>query len=260
MTSTLTLGTRVDPIIFRRLLAACRRNAILIRHTSPWQPPAEDVRLQQIEPWSLRVHDGAVYLRAWSTSLQDVRNYRVADIEAALDLEGPPCAPRHPPPADPWADESPAFGIDYDRPNTAVIRLRGGVARWVARVIWHPGEQDVWLDNGELLERTVAYRSCREMARRLASLLDGIVGSAVGSWVGFAVGSAVGSWVGFVVGSEPVSAPLSSSSSSSSSAHAPRPSPNVIVRVKIQGESFIVGRLRPRRGALLSTPSIERGF
>jgi predicted DNA-binding transcriptional regulator YafY len=25
-----------------------------------------------------------------------------------------------------------------------------------------------------LLERTVAYRSCREMARRLASLLDGV--------------------------------------------------------------------------------------
>lgn len=46
----------------------------------------------------------------------------------------------------------PGFGIDYDRPNTAVIRLRGGVARWVQRIIWHPSESDVWIEEAELLE------------------------------------------------------------------------------------------------------------
>lgn len=125
---------------------------------------------QEIEPWELRVHDGAVYLRAWARGPAEARTFRLAHIEAVEDAEGS----RRPPPSDVWGDESPAFGIDRDRPGTAVIRLRGPVARWVAHVVWHPGEQDVWLEPDELLERTVAYRSCRELARRLASVLDGI--------------------------------------------------------------------------------------
>lgn len=125
---------------------------------------------QEIEPWELRVHDGAVYLRAWARGPAEARTFRLAHIEAVEDAEGS----RRPPPSDVWGDESPAFGIDRDRPGTAVIRLRGAVARWVARIVWHPDEKDIWIEPGELLERTVAYRSCREMARRLASVLDGV--------------------------------------------------------------------------------------
>lgn len=173
MTSSLTLGTRIDPEILRRLLAACRRKTVRIRYASPWQPVADDIPSHEIEPWALRVHDGAVYLRAWVIDLEQPRTFRLAHIESVDDVTTT-TASRQPIPADLWGEESPAFGIDRDRPGTAVIRLRGAVARWVARIVWHPDEKDIWIEPGELLERTVAYRSCREMARRLASVLDGV--------------------------------------------------------------------------------------
>jgi predicted DNA-binding transcriptional regulator YafY len=40
--------------------------------------------------------------------------------------------------------------------------------------VWHRRQKDVWIEEGELLERTFPYRSCRELARRLASYLDGV--------------------------------------------------------------------------------------
>ena len=68
-----------------------------------------------------------------------------------------------------------SFGIDEDRPDTAVLRIRGPLARWIAREKWHPNQVDTWLEPGELLERRVPYRSCRELARRLMTLGDALV-------------------------------------------------------------------------------------
>jgi predicted DNA-binding transcriptional regulator YafY len=123
MTSTLTLGTRSDPEILRRLHAACRRKVVRIRYASPWRPAVEAAAWQEIEPWALRVHDGAVYLRAWARGPAEARTFRLAHIEAVEDIKGS----RRSPPADVWGEESPAFGIDRDRPGVAVIRLRGPV-------------------------------------------------------------------------------------------------------------------------------------
>ena len=175
MKSTLTFGTRTDPYVMRRLHAACRRKTVRIRHASPWQPVADDVPWQEVEPWSLRLQDGALYMRAWVSASRMPKTFRLADVDDVDESEALTSASRQPPPEDPWADQTPGFGIDHDRPGTAVIRFRGGVARWVAPIVWDPSQTDVWLEHGELLERTIAYRSCREFARRLASLLDGII-------------------------------------------------------------------------------------
>lgn len=174
MTSTSTLASSIDLEILQRLHAACRRTAIRMRYGSPWKrgsnPP-----WQEIEPWAIRVMDGAVFLRAWSRARDGARTFRVAHIESVEDIADRKTAtPRHSPPADPWEEDYSGFGIDLDRPGVAVIRFRGAIARWIARVSWHPTEQDVWLEPDDLLERTIAYRSCRELARRLASVIDGI--------------------------------------------------------------------------------------
>ena len=42
-------------------------------------------------------------------------------------------------------------------------------------MIWHAEQQDVWLEPGELLERTIRYNSGREITRLLVTVLDGIV-------------------------------------------------------------------------------------
>ena len=177
MTSSLTLSTRIDPTILRQLVATCRRKPVRIRYSSPWHPPVDATTWHVIEPWALHLHEGAIYLRAWANGLAAPRTYRVAHLEALehVDEADAAATPRQTIPTDVWGDESPAYGIDRDRPGVAVIRMRGGVARWVARTIWHPDEQDAWLEPGELLERTFAYRSCRELARRLAMVIDGIV-------------------------------------------------------------------------------------
>lgn len=177
MTSSLTLGTRIDPRMLSDLGAACRRRRVRIRYASPWQDTTDAGTWLTIEPWALHMYDGAIYLRAWANAPQQARTYRLAHVEAveSVDEMQEPKTARRPIPTDVWGDEGPAFGIDRDRPGIAVIQMRGGLARWVARVVWHPEEQDVWLEPNELLERTVAYRSCRELARRLASVIDGVV-------------------------------------------------------------------------------------
>ena len=53
-------------------------------------------------------------------------------------------------------------------------RVRGGVARWIGNMVWDAGQEDRWIEPGELLERKVPYHSCRELARRLLSIVDGL--------------------------------------------------------------------------------------
>jgi hypothetical protein len=85
-------------------------------------------------------------------------------------------APREPVPAKNllWGSSDPGFGIDSDRPGVAVLKVRGGVARWIANMVWDPGQEDRWLEPNELLERKVPYHSAREFARRLLSIVDGL--------------------------------------------------------------------------------------
>jgi predicted DNA-binding transcriptional regulator YafY len=173
MTATLTLATPIDAGMLRTLMSACGRTVLKIRYVSPWKPVAQAERRYTIEPWAVRVHDGSAYVRAWARESHGPRTFRVAQIEEVASVQGEPTK-RRPPSAMIWGDEDPRFGIDHDRPGYAVIRLRGPVARWVARGHWHPEERDRWLVPGELLERKLSYRSCRELARRIASVIDGV--------------------------------------------------------------------------------------
>lgn len=174
LTSTLTLGTTAQPGVLRALLDACRRRALRISYVSPWKPAATPAAWIEVEPWAVRVHDGAAYLRAWRRDTASPRTYRIAHIDA---IE--PCPPDADPslvrvPTEIWGDGDPAYGIDHDRPGIAVVVLHGPVARWVHRVRWHPEQRDRWLVPNEVLERSVAYRSARELARRVASVFDGV--------------------------------------------------------------------------------------
>ncbi len=171
--ATLTLGTPVDPGVLRTLLAACRRQVVRIDYESPWRPADAARTVRVVEPWAVRVHDGAVYLRAWDRQARGTRTFRVAQIVAVELVDAARCGPV--PTANAiWAHADPGYGIDEDRPDVAVVRVRGAVARWLERIVWHPAQKDVWLEPRELLERRVAYRSCREMARRVASVIDGV--------------------------------------------------------------------------------------
>ena len=48
------------------------------------------------------------------------------------------------------------------------------MARWIGNMVWDAGQEDRWIEPGELLERKVPYHSCRELARRLLSIVDGL--------------------------------------------------------------------------------------
>jgi predicted DNA-binding transcriptional regulator YafY len=173
LVATLTTGSRTDPGVLSVLFGAVGKRVVQIRYASPWSRDGGS-RIHDIEPWQLRLHDGNMYLRAYSRTHKEPRSFRVAQIEGAEIVEG--LSPREavPAPEKIWGDHDPAFGIDEDRPGTAVLRIRAPVARWVHHNVWDPGQQDVWIEEGELLERRVAYRSCRELARRLLSLGDAL--------------------------------------------------------------------------------------
>jgi predicted DNA-binding transcriptional regulator YafY len=174
LVATLTTGSRSDPRVLSVLLGAVGKQVIEIRYVSPWSPDS-GARIYDIEPWQLRLHDGNMYLRAYSRSHREPRSFRVAQIDAAEPIAGLHSTEPVPPLDKIWGDHDPAFGIDEDRPNVAVIRIRAPTARWVHPNIWDPGQRDTWIEDGELLERRVAYRSCRELARRLLSLGDAVV-------------------------------------------------------------------------------------
>jgi predicted DNA-binding transcriptional regulator YafY len=161
----------LDPHLLSTLLRAVGRHVLRIDYRSPWR---EKEQYYDVEPWQLRFHDGSLYMRGYSRTTSGPRNYRVANVVSARIV--PEEQPREPVPApnEIWPGH-PAFGIDDDRPDTATIRIRGAIARWVARTVWHPEQKDTWIEKGELLERRVPYNSCREFARRLLTLGDGLV-------------------------------------------------------------------------------------
>ena len=175
LTATVTTGKPANLDLVTKIVHAIGKRPLKIRYKSPWADPDDAGREHEIEPWQLRIHDGALYLRAYSVTRQAPRSFRVAQIEHLLQL--PPRAPRAqiPPKPEIWGAADPAYGVDSDRPGVAIVRLRGAVARWAVMEQWHDEQEDTWIEDGQLLERRVAYRSCRELARRLASLGDGLV-------------------------------------------------------------------------------------
>jgi len=174
LTATVSMGKPADLTMVTKILHAIGSRPLKIRYKSPWSDPDTAAREHEIEPWQLRIHDGSLYLRAFSITRGAPRSFRVAQIESVRQL--PPRAARALVPRRDhvWGDDDPAFGVDSDRPGQATVILRGPVARWAAMEQWHPAQVDTWRTANERLERTVPFRSCRELARRLASLGDGL--------------------------------------------------------------------------------------
>lgn len=171
VTATVTTGTKMDSRLAGRLLQAVGSGVVRIEYDSPWSGTR---KTHDVEPWQLRMHDGVMYLRAFSRTTGDARVFRVAQIVNARVLPGQ--TPREPPPpkGNIWGSSDPGYGIDTDRPGVATLRVRGGVARWIANMVWDGGQEDRWIEPNELLERRVPYHSCRELARRLLSIVDGL--------------------------------------------------------------------------------------
>lgn len=167
---TQTTSVVRNPELMLLFLRAARRQVLRIRSVSAW---TDEARSHDFEPWQVWLHDGVPYVRGYSRTRRNARTFALANIESAEVVVGTRPGVRIP--DDPWSGDDPRFGMDNDRPGTAIVRLRGGVARWVASLRWHPHQRDEWIEPREILERTLDYRSCRELARRLVSLGDGLV-------------------------------------------------------------------------------------
>lgn len=158
------------PELMLVLLRAARRSVVRIRSVSAWTR-AESIH--EVEPWQVWIHDGVPYVRGFSRNRGAPRTFGLANVTSVEVVRAE--KPRAPVPTDPWAGEDPRAGVDADRPGHAVLRFTGPVARWVASMRWHPKQLDSWLTPDEELERRLPYRSCREMARRIVAVGDGLV-------------------------------------------------------------------------------------
>lgn len=172
MTASITSGMPASPEVVARLAKACGDGTVLeLVYYSPWH---DERKRHEVEPWQLRVHDGAMYLRAYSRSAEAPRTFKVIQIEQALMVAATSAAATRPPADEIWGSHD-GIGMDDDRPNTAVVRIGGPYARWIGKERWHPSQEDTWSSDGTVLERRVEYRSCREFARRLLSLGDALM-------------------------------------------------------------------------------------
>ena len=168
-----TSASLSEPRWVVQLLRAVRTRVVEVEYRRPWGTAG--THLHKFEPWQLWLHDGVLYVRGYSRTRKGPRTLRLANIRGLRVL--PDEGPKHavPDEVEIWGNTDPRWGIDEHEPDTAVVQLRGEVARWVAGAVWAADQEDKWLDRDELLQRTVKYRSCREMARRLVPLSDGIV-------------------------------------------------------------------------------------
>lgn len=172
LVATVSTASNTAPEVLSCLLTAVARSVVSIEYESPWAETPSS-RTYQIEPWQLRLHDGRIYLRAFSREHEQARSFACAHIRSASGDSATP-SQRVPAPAEIWGDADPAFGIDHDRPDVAVLRVRGAIARWLHGLTWHPAQRDQWIEPRELLERRLPYLSCRELARRILSLGDAV--------------------------------------------------------------------------------------
>lgn len=157
-----------DPRWVLDLLRAARRQVVRVVYCSPWRG---DVVEHVFEPWQVVLHDGVLYVRGYSRTRKGIRTFNLAHVRRLWAVPGLATAPVQ----QLGAGDDLRLGIDEDRPGVAALRFRGGAARWVAGLRWHPAQRDEWDEADVVLRRTIPYRSCRELARRLATVADGLV-------------------------------------------------------------------------------------
>lgn len=169
--SSVTMRSTGDPAVLRKVIETAQRGVLRISYFAPWGNKYDQ---HVIEPWQIRLVDGAVYLRAYSRTRREPRTFHLSFVSSCVVL--PRDKPRQPcpPAAEMWGDPNTGFGIDEHHPGVAVVRLRGAVARWLSRIEWDPAQTDALSADGEVLVRSVPYRSRREFARKLLSYADAI--------------------------------------------------------------------------------------
>jgi predicted DNA-binding transcriptional regulator YafY len=175
VSASMSFGTRLDRKSLETILKATRGGVIAAEHRRVWGNGKAARSPLRLEPWHCRVHDGIVYVRGFARDRGEPRTYRIVDLDGIKRLHGVRAKGRRPPPDKIWGDGDPAFGIDHDRPGTARIVVEGALARWVEPIVFHPDQGGDWLEPDARLERTIPYRSCRELARRLLAIVDGLV-------------------------------------------------------------------------------------
>jgi len=176
VSATMTFGATIDRRRLEKLLQATLGKVVEIEHRKVWRKRGEPAFATiRLEPWSCRVHDGMAYVRGFARDRDGARTYRIADIDSVRVVPNARTSQRRPPPDEIWGDRDPRFGIDEHKPGEARIVVRGAVARWFEPVVLHPQQESRWLEPNEVLERRVPYRSRRELARRLLSIIDGLV-------------------------------------------------------------------------------------
>ena len=171
---TLSLATPLRSSALQRLLRCLRRSRIQVTYHSPWREPGATVA-HELEPWELRIHDGTPYLRAYCYRAAAGRTFRVVELDSDSLLDLGTAQQPVPRASELWGTGDPAYGIDEHDPAIATVLLEGPVARWVAPIRWHPEQRDQWVQPQRLLRRTIPYRSRREFARRVLTVIDAVV-------------------------------------------------------------------------------------
>lgn len=152
------------------VLRSTRERVLRIEYRSPWK---NEVAVHTFEPWQVGIFEGSLYVCGHSHERGEARTLNFAQMITVSSI--PNRRPKAAVPASPWGDRDPNFGMDQYEPGVARLRFKGAVARWLAGVRWQRDQKDAWIEPGEVLERTLSFRSRRELARRLMSVSAGLI-------------------------------------------------------------------------------------
>ncbi|MBI4701873.1 MAG: WYL domain-containing transcriptional regulator [Deltaproteobacteria bacterium] len=153
-----TLETVLRALALRRCLRLCYR--------SPWSGERTE---RVVEPRHLLFHDGTYYLATRCRLRQgEPRNFNLAAVEGVELLAEPAPEPCHE-----HVERELVAGWGAFRGGklaTAAIRIEPPLSRLVATQLWHPGQQDRWEPDGEVLVRRLPVLGLPEIVRRVLSL------------------------------------------------------------------------------------------
>ncbi len=110
-----------------------------------YQRPGSDPYRDTIHPWSLVVHNHALYLIAYSERAEAVRTFAVERVRSAKWKKG--VSFDYPEGYTPGDYLSHAFGITVGQPVTVLLQLRPEVVDYFRHRQWHPSQKIETFDN-----------------------------------------------------------------------------------------------------------------
>ena len=174
LVTTASIRPKYRPEVLKALMMSANDGIMSIRYEKPWTEDGAKTGARRVEPWALRVHNGELYLRAFTNGAKAGRTYNLASIRSAKSVARARQGQR-PALSALWGSAPLDAGI-FDGPARRItISIKGGAARFHADRSWFHQLDQAWDVDRGVLTKTFEYTSKHELIPALLGLGENLV-------------------------------------------------------------------------------------